>query len=293
VNKALFAHFQLIAVSIIWSFTFFLTKTALFYLSPASVVLSRFLIALLCSLCFVSKTYYSWHYIKELAILGILNAIVYFSMTYSLNYITTAHCALLVGANVIFVPFVAYFLIRQPIELYDIFSSVLFLIGFYIFNGMKILSFNPGDILMFFCEIAYSFYLVYWQMFSFKTTPVLDQTFYQILLTLPLPLIWVFIETNPHWDDAWRIINNCPLQVWLAIAFCGIFANFIAHTIQASSQRYLDAHRVALILALEPIFAALFAYFYLQEPIALHMWAGGSVMLIAALLPILKQKSTA
>jgi drug/metabolite transporter (DMT)-like permease len=51
-----------------------------------------------------------------------------------------------------------------------------------------------------------------------------------------------------------------PLEVWLAAAYTGIFVTALAFGLQVWGQRRVSASRTALVLMLEPVFAAVLGY---------------------------------
>ena len=54
-------------------------------------------------------------------------------------------------------------------------------------------------------------------------------------------------------------------RLWLALLYLALFPTLLAFGVQTWAQRILPPVRVALILALEPVFAALTSFVFFQE----------------------------
>jgi drug/metabolite transporter (DMT)-like permease len=73
------------------------------------------------------------------------------------------------------------------------------------------------------------------------------------------------------------------MQVWSVIIFTAIFATAFAFVIQTWSQARISTTKVAVILTMEVVFAALFSFMYGMEPFTLRLAIGGTLVLIAML----------
>jgi drug/metabolite transporter (DMT)-like permease len=78
---------------------------------------------------------------------------------------------------------------------------------------------------------------------------------------------------------------QAPLDgtVWFAILFSAVFATALGFFIQTWAQSIMDASRVAIILTMEVVFAALTSVAVGQEVLAVQTIIGGTLMLIAML----------
>jgi drug/metabolite transporter (DMT)-like permease len=71
------------------------------------------------------------------------------------------------------------------------------------------------------------------------------------------------------------------LATWVAVAYTGIFATALAYLVQTWAEARMDASRVAVILTLEVVFAALVAVAVGQEVLALKTIFGGALIVLA------------
>jgi drug/metabolite transporter (DMT)-like permease len=67
--------------------------------------------------------------------------------------------------------------------------------------------------------------------------------------------------------------------VWGALLVTGIFASAFAVLIQVWAQRRLSAARIALVFALETVFAGLFGYLLKDDRLGWHGWGGCALIL--------------
>jgi drug/metabolite transporter (DMT)-like permease len=68
--------------------------------------------------------------------------------------------------------------------------------------------------------------------------------------------------------------------VWGAILVTGVFASALAFLVQTWVQRRTSATRVALVFAMEPVFAGLFGYALADDRLGWLGWAGCAVILL-------------
>jgi drug/metabolite transporter (DMT)-like permease len=78
--------------------------------------------------------------------------------------------------------------------------------------------------------------------------------------------------------------------VWAVVVFTAVFATAVAFIIQTWSQAHISATKVAVILTMEVVFAALFAVIFGGEVLTLQVLLGGSLVLLAMYLIVLKEE---
>jgi len=69
-------------------------------------------------------------------------------------------------------------------------------------------------------------------------------------------------------------------RLWLALLYLAVFATLLAFGIQTWAQKILPPVRVALISALEPVFAALWAALLIGERLTLRELTGGALIVL-------------
>jgi drug/metabolite transporter (DMT)-like permease len=81
------------------------------------------------------------------------------------------------------------------------------------------------------------------------------------------------------------------LQVLLGLGYLGIVATAGMLYLQAKAQRYVSAEKAALIYAMEPVFAALFAWLWLAEVLTGPAAVGGAMVVCAVILSELRSNT--
>jgi drug/metabolite transporter (DMT)-like permease len=71
---------------------------------------------------------------------------------------------------------------------------------------------------------------------------------------------------------------------WLSVVYMAAFAGAFAMVAQTWAQAHLPATRAAIIMSMEPVFAALFAVLFGGEDPTARMLAGGAMVLTAMLI---------
>jgi drug/metabolite transporter (DMT)-like permease len=69
-------------------------------------------------------------------------------------------------------------------------------------------------------------------------------------------------------------------RLWLALLYLALFPTLLAFGVQTWAQRILPPVRVALILALEPVFAALWAALFIGERLTVSELTGGAIIVL-------------
>ena len=78
--------------------------------------------------------------------------------------------------------------------------------------------------------------------------------------------------------------------VWSVVVFTAVFATAIAFIVQTWSQAHMSATKVAVILTMEVVFAAVFAILFGGERLTLQIALGGIMVVVAMYLIVLKEQ---
>jgi drug/metabolite transporter (DMT)-like permease len=83
---------------------------------------------------------------------------------------------------------------------------------------------------------------------------------------------------------------KAPLNLsgWAVVVYTAIFSTAVAFVIQTWSQAHISPTKVAVILTMEVVFAALFALIFTDETLNLQKVMGGILILISMLAIVLK-----
>ncbi len=274
--KKYFDEAALLFNTIIWGGTFALIKNALTDVSPSLFLGIRFTIASLIFLPFVyphlkiadKKT------IVAGAILGFFYFTGFATQTIGLNLTTATKSGFITGTFVIFIPILQLVIERRKPRVFNIIGVILVLFGLVMLSskGDNVLEFiqqlgsdfNTGDLLTLICAILFAFQVVYVDIFT-KKYNYLPMVFIQLLITGLGGFIFAYLFSIASVE---QIKFSFSFGVVGALIYTAVFASIIATIIQLKYQKSVSPTRAGIIYSFEPIFAALFAYFLLNEKIS-------------------------
>ncbi len=262
--------------TIIWGVTFALIKNAFTDVSPLFFLGLRFGLATLIFLPFVHLHLRTAN--KKTLIAGTILGIFYFAgfatQSVGLNLTTATKSGFITGTFVIFIPILQLIIERRKPKWFNMASVFLVLIGLIMLSskGENLLEFlkqlgsdfNLGDLLTLFCALLFAFQVVYVDVFT-KKYDYLPMVFVQLLITGLGGFIFAYIFSITSLEEI-RITFN--LNVVTAILYTSIFASIITTVIQLKYQKTVSPTKAGIIFSIEPIFAAVFAYFLLSEKIS-------------------------
>lgn len=274
--KKYFDEGVLLFNTIIWGGTFALIKNALVNVSPSLFLGIRFGLA---SLFFLPFVYPSLKLVNKKTLLaGILLGAFYFSgfaaQTIGLNLTTATKSGFITGTFVIFIPILQLIIEKRKPNVFNIAGVIIVLFGLIMLSSkgddllefIKLLGsdFNTGDLLTLICAVLFAFQVVYVDIFT-KRYEYLPMVFVQLLITALGGFILAFLFFVASLEQIKFTFN---LNVIGALIYTSIFASIIATIIQLKYQKAVSPTKAGIIYSFEPIFAAVFAYFLLNEKIS-------------------------
>ena len=262
--------------TLIWGGTFALIKNALIDISPMLFLGFRFSIAALIFLPFVHK--YLKQTNRKTLIAGSTLGLFYFSgfaaQTFGLNLTTATKSGFITGTFVIFIPILQLIIEKRKPKWFNVIGVILVLIGLVLLssNQENALSFfqqigsdfNLGDLLTLICALLFAFQVVYVDVFT-KKYDYLPMVFVQLLITGLGGFLFSFFFSAAGLENLKFTFNN---NVIISLIYTSIFASIIATVIQLKFQKSVSPTKAGIIYSIEPIFAAVFAYFLLSEKIS-------------------------
>lgn len=280
-KPAVKANLLFLLVAVIWGGTFPIIKSVVDAINPNAFVAIRFGVAALALLPWaLSEIRLSTRSMLTAgAVLGVLNALAYVLQTMSLEYISASRCAFITGVNVIMVPNLGRVLGLAHLKKVDLIATMICLLGLYVLTGADLHDLNRGDALVFVSAIAAALSIVYLHRVSVREKHCRAITFYQIALTVPLPLLAV--------SGLSQVDFSVNIHIIWALAYCAFLATIIPMYVQTRFQKDSNPTQIALIFALEPVFACLFAAWFYHEALTQQIILGGIIMLCSMVLPLL------
>lgn len=269
-NRSRIADISLLLVAMMWGSTFLIVQHAVRVLPPMAFNSVRFLGAALLLALIITVFYRSqWKQISgkmllHACLLGLFLFIGYAFQTAGLLYTTTSNAGFITGLSVVLVPFLSYVLLKHAISRFTWLSALLAASGLYLltFTGAG-MSLNKGDSLVFVCAIGFALHIGYTGVYAGRY-PSLALAALQMAVVGILSLaasVW-----TEHVGNTSELIDKLTKSdvLWALAISIGPTSAF-AFWIQTVCQKYTTPSRVAIIYAMEPVFAAITGILFAGE----------------------------
>lgn len=293
-QQQIFADISLLFVAFIWGATFVLVQNAIALLEPFTFNGVRFSLAglFLIAWLFIFKRDTLQFMNKKLLLSGFIMGTWLFAgyalQTFGLLYTTSSKAGFITGLSVVLVPVFGFLFLKETPKRFAVFGVGIATVGLYLLTLGDRLSLNAGDILVFFCAISFAAHIIVTGKYtSLHSTLLLTIT--QIMtVSLLSSLSALFFE---DWQLAFdsSVIGNS--HVLIALVICSFFATAIAFLAQTNFQKFTTPTRVALIFAMEPVFAAITGYFWAHERLGGKALIGCLLIFIGMILAEMPQKA--
>lgn len=279
------AYVLLILTTFFWGVTFVVVKDAVSQVDVFVFLAQRFSAAsciLLLLWPFLKRPIDGKTLLKG-SILGVMLFGGFALQTLALLYTSASNTAFLTGLNVVFVPLLSAVIFRKAIAVKSIAGAVLAFIGLYLLcaTGANWSSFNKGDLLSFACSICIAIHIIYTGKYA-RQCDVYWLTTIQLSMIGLLSLFIAYLTGH----DA---LTWYP-EIRDALIICALFATIFAFLVQTGMQQFISASSTALIFCLEPVFAAVSAYFLIDEIIGTNGLIGAGLILSGMILSEIRLK---
>lgn len=271
-NKtSVFADISLLLVAFIWGTTFVIVQNAIAFLEPLSFNGIRFTIATI--LLIIWLVIFKRDQLKQLnyklffsgVIIGFWLFLGYATQTLGLLYTTSSKAGFITGLSVVLVPVLSIFLLKQRPSRSAIIGITVATIGLYLLTMTDSVSLNIGDALVFICAIGFALQIIFTGKYS-RNFPSLLLTIVQLVTVSILSLIGAVIFED--WQLALKQDVLLNKNVIIALSVTSFFATALAFLTQTTVQKFTTPTRVALIFAMEPVFAAICGYIWAGDRLA-------------------------
>ena len=277
-SKQMKADAILLLVTLCWGVSYLLMDISLTELDPFTLNAFRFLGAFLIAVIFswkkllgVNKTTLKYSFF-----LGCALVVVYIGATFGVKYTTLSNSGFLCALTVIFTPIISWLLFRNAP------GKKLSIVVLMCFVGIALLTLGDdfsintenlkGDLLCVMCALAYAIDLIFTEKAVNKEEVNPYQLgVFQLGVTGVLNLLLAFLFETPQLPET--------AEVWGSALFLAVFCTGVAFVLQPVAQQYTTASHVGVIFALEPVFAAIVAYFFAGEVLSFKAYIGATLML--------------
>jgi len=262
------ADITLLLIAFIWGTTFLIVQQAIASLPPNTFNAVRFTVAALFLLLILAikspQQLREWRrpLLKAGIILGFWLCLGYALQTVGLLYTTPSKAGFITGLSVVLVPLFSFMLMRERVKPVAVIGVILAAAGLYLLTQNQEFSFNLGDILVFGCAICFAMQIVFTGKYapSFSALPLAI-----VQLGTVAVMSWIYAFFFEDWSRAFDPAIIFLPEVATGLVVTSIFATALAFLAQTALQKQTSSTRVALIFALEPVFAALTSYVFIHE----------------------------
>lgn len=266
------APFALLIVSAMWGSTFVLMKDAIKRQDVNSFLFSRFALAVVVMI--LIRPHVVRHFSKDLISKGFLAGCFlgsgYILQTLGLARTSAAVTGFITGLYVVLTPLIAALILHQKINMRTWSYVAIATLGLALLS-LHGWSVGTGELLVLASAVAFAAHIIALGQWSS------GQDAYA--LTIVQLATCALLSGLASFKDGF----NAPPDrgVWGVVIFTAIFATAIAFLIQTWSQAHISSTKVAVILTMEVVFAALFAVLIGGETLTLQIALGGVLVVTA------------
>ena len=274
------APWALLLVSASWGLAFVVMKDAIERQSVNSFLFTRFLVAVIAMFLLKPTVIQSINreILRKGFIAGLFLAAGYILQTLGLALTGAAVTGFITGLYVVATPVIAALVLRVRITAFTWGCVLLATVGLALLS-LKGWNLGYGEFLVFLCAIAFAAHIIALSKWS-NGLDVYAMTIVQLttcaLATGVISLIQGY-EAPPDSNG------------WYVVLFTAIICTAVAFVVQTWSQAHMSATKVAVILTMEVVFAALFAVIFGGESLSLRTLFGGVLVFAAMFMIVLKE----
>jgi drug/metabolite transporter (DMT)-like permease len=265
----LFYTLALVGATLVWGWTFVVVQDAIAVYGLFAFLALRFGLAAAAMVPFYRRITR-----RTLVVgggIGSVLALVYLFQTAGLLYTTPTNAGLITGLFVVFAPIMDRLLFGVRISRQIGLAIALSVVGILFLAGGSPTEARVGDALVLLCAVALGTHIALLSRYSRDFDPFGLASAQMVSVAAIFLVAWPFFEP----------VSPPPGEVVFALLLTGLVASAGAYLIQTSVQRHIPAARTAIILTMEPVFAALFGYWLAGDRLTAVQLAGAALVLSA------------
>jgi drug/metabolite transporter (DMT)-like permease len=271
-RTSLLAALALLSVTGMWGSTFFLIRDLLDRMPVLDFLALRFAIASVALLAIAPRALrkLSRASFRHAVVLGLLYGVAQIMQTAGLAHTPASVSGFITGTYVVATPLFAAVLLRTRI------TRVTWLAVALAMGGLAVLSLSGlsvgfGQAITFVAALLYALHIVGLGAWSDAREAIGMAIVQLVMITLV-----AFVATAPD-----GIVLPTTTGDWVSVVYMALFAGALAMVAQTWAQAHLAPTRTAIIMSMEPVFAALFAVLLGGESATGRMLLGGLMVLTA------------
>ncbi len=262
----------LILLTAVWGSTFFLIHDLVTTVAPVDFLAIRFTIAAVVMAVVLWRPMRALGRREWLAGLGLggLYGLAQILQTIGLAHTDASVSGFVTGTYVVLTPLLSALVLRERVPRTTWYAVLLATAGLAVLslNGVSI---GLGEALTLGCALVYALHIVGLGRLSTPSHATGMAAVQMVVIAVLCDVVAVPDGiTWPHDGGQWASV------IYMAVA-----AGALALWVQTWAQAHMSATRAAIVMTLEPVFAALFAVLFGGEPLTLRMLLGGLLVLAA------------
>lgn len=280
INESLLSELVFLAVVFLWGISFVFSKDALQVVGPFTYNTLRMLLGAGTLALLAGRKWreLSWAYLWPALLTGAVLFVSYGSQAYGMQFTTASKAGFLTGTNLVYVPIFSAVLLRRAPTPTAIGGVLLAFIGLFLLSvegSFGLLRMAPGDMWVASSGIGWALYFILLARYSPRFNVMIFSALHVFVAGLLSGICWIFLEPPAvPWQSG---------ALWVGLISTGFLIIGLGTSVQTWAARWASPTRIALIAALEPVFAAL-AGWWVGEPITPRMLVGGLLILAGMLL---------
>ncbi|AWP28046.1 DMT family transporter [Paenibacillus glucanolyticus] len=275
--KPLKADLMILFITICWGSSYLFMKMGLDTLGEFNLIALRFGLAFILAAAIFHPRLrqVNLRTIRYAMLLGSILFIMFTALTFGLKTTTTSNAGFLISLTVVFVPLIHTFLFKKKIEKKLIASILLALTGIALLTIQLPFTFKIGDL---FCIAAALCYALHINVVSSAAQKV--DTLSLGILQLGFTGLYAFVMS---------LILETPVlpsttHGWIAILVLSVVCSALGFILQTIAQKYTTATRTGLVFSLEPVFAAMFGFWFAHEIMNSVQYFGAALVFLSVVI---------
>jgi len=278
--KIRLAPWALLSVSAAWGMAFVVMKDAIERQSVNNFLFTRFLVAVLVMVALKPSVVkqFDRDLLQRAGSAGIFLGLGYIFQTLGLARTGAAITGFVTGLYVVFTPLLAYFFLKERITKMIWFCVAIATVGLGLLS-IRGFSVGIGEMLVLASAFFFAAHIIALGKWS-SGRDVYAMTIVQLAMCAVLSGLASITEGySPPPDNG----------VWGVVIFTAVICTAVAFVVQTWSQAHMTTTKVAVILTMEVVFAAIFAMIFGGERLTLQATLGGVMVLTAMFMIVLKE----
>lgn len=275
------APWALLLVAASWGWAFVIMKDSIARQSVNNFLFSRFALAVVVMILIRPQVFrfFDKDLVTRSAFAGTFLGAGYILQTLGLERTGAAITGFITGLYVVFTPLIAALVLKTRISLLTWSCVALATVGLGLLS-IRGWSVGVGELLILACAFCFGAHIISLGKWS-RGRDAYAMTVIQLAMCTVITGLGSVAEGGYSPPPDWG--------VWATVIFTAVVCTAVAFMVQTWSQAHMSTTKVAVILTMEVVFAAVFAILFGGESLTLQTAIGGILVVIAMYVIVLKE----